>query len=135
MKYINSFKFFESEDTFKEGEDVETIKDILSDINDSGFETKVTDTNNEIIVNISKPGIEHKRHTNLGFRISEILPTLKELHSQLKHEFNLDVAYFHIKGYEPSTWYSADTIDDLTKIGETHGEDILDQLELQFEIC
>lgn len=117
------------------------IVDSTSDLKDDGFDVSVyneLDQNSYLFVTITKPGMEYKRQTNLGFLIDEIKPSVNELLSQLDTQ-RVHSIYFHIKGYEPMTWYDAnfDKNSILKSLSDvTFGMDVsdkIDKLTIEFE--
>lgn len=128
MKHL---KLFEN---FDEGDFVGIVKDILSDLTDEGFDIKVEidkiqDQKAEITnfgyypmvdiirVIICKRGMEYNRQSFIGFDLIDIKGSVSELFSQL-HDKSIYDVYYHIKGYEPNTWYSVNdnSLEDINTI-------------------
>jgi hypothetical protein len=104
MKYLKLFEMW------SEGNQIAI--DALSDLSDAGFEVNVSNDNESTFVNISKPGIEYKRQTNLGYNIKEIMGDVRELISQMSSDNKVvGSLVYHIKGYEPMTHYSCNIND------------------------
>lgn len=121
MRYLKSYQIFESSDPYHD-----IVIDALSDLSDRGYKVAVVDAEGNpktLVVTISKPGIEYKRETNLGFKIEDVSKDIEELKSQLSDQ-KVKSVYYHIKGYEPSTWYSLRS--------STTEEEPIDQLSIEF---
>jgi len=123
MRYLKSYKIFEN--SFSEIKAI--VYDSLSDLTDEGFSVTIYDVEDKktLAVRISKPGMEYNRQSFLGFKIEDIMGGIDEMKSQLSLEVG-DI-YYHIKGYEPSTWYSMDAEFKNWDIKEP-----IDQLSIEF---
>lgn len=130
MRYLKSYKIFErSDQDFSEIKAI--VYDSLSDLTDDGFDVIVygpgygyDEDIRKLAVRISKPGMEYNRQSFLGFNVSDIMSSIDELKSQLSLETG-DILY-HIKGYEPATWYSMDAN------FKNLPEEPIDQLSIEF---
>ena len=126
MTRLNSFnKFFESKNQ-KINYFEQVIKDSLVEITDEGFDLNIDldylpnpfepGGYNKISIGIRKPSND-KYKPNAPFKTSDIINSLIELNSQLTSHQIGDI-YYHIMGYEPSTWYSANSLEDLKATDE-----------------
>lgn len=111
MKHLKEFKLFESNSNI-----AQIIKDSLVDITDDGFNLDIH-VGDRISISIRKPS-DVKWRPNSPFNPVDIINSLVELDSQLT-SYKIGDIYYHIVGYESSTWYSAKTLDELKELDET----------------
>ncbi len=106
MKYLKIFEdFVEVGDEYELGP---LCKDALSDILDNGFDVIFSNISFNLNIRILNPGMEYGRSSKLGFNINDIKDSVNELIAQLDDKMWIKSIYYHLKGYEASTWYSVD---------------------------
>ena len=128
MKHIKPYRIFES--SVRELRQIAT--DSLSDLIDDGFNVIVSEQGSVLMIDITKPGMEYNRHTKLGFYLKDIMNNIQELLGRIDSKPK-DV-YYHVKGYEPSTWYSlsSDFGDPDNNAFKGDSENLIDQLTFEF---